>query len=166
MEAGAVEALVAASQVHPQATAVLYYSFFALASMCADLGSAADGRRQRAANAGALEATVAALWAHLQDEDGEDADLRHELRHQSLWVLTDVCAGVDAAASSRVQRAVEAGALEVVVATMKAAHWRDAGLRRQAIWVLNCLCDGDDVTAESHRRRAVEAGALAAWWQR
>ena len=160
-----MEALVAASQVHPQATAVLYYSCFALASMCADLGSAADGRRQRAANAGALEATVAALWAHLQDGDGEDADLRHELRHQSLWVLTDVCAGVDAAASSRVQRAVEAGALEVVVATMK-AHWRDAGLRRQAIWVLNCICDGDDVTAESHRRRAVEAGALAEWWQR
>ena len=161
-----MEALVAASQVHGVWHAVLqYYSCFALASICADLGSAADGRRQRAANAGALEATVAALWAHLQDGDGEDADLRHELRHQSLWVLTDVCAGVDAAASSRVQRAVEAGALEVVVATMK-AHWRDAGLRRQAIWVLNCICDGDDVTAESHRRRAVEAGALAAWWQR
>ena len=167
VEAGAVEALVAASQAHPQATALQYYTHFALTSICADVGSAADGRRQRAAEAGALEAAVAALWAHLHDGDGADANLRHDLRHQCMWVISDVCAGMDISRDgmdvSRVQRAVEAGALEAVVATMK-AHCMDAGLQCQAIWVLDCICDGDSVTVESHRRRAAEAGAPEGWW--
>ena len=163
VDAGAVELLVAASRAHPQATALQYYTCYALASICADLGSAADGRRQRAAEAGALEAAVAALLAHLQGDDEEDEDLRHDLRHQCMWVLSDVCDGMDAAASGRVQRAVEAGALEAVVAAMR-AHWKDARLQDQGMWVLsNIIYDEDGITAEARRRRAVEAGALVRW---
>ena len=170
VEAGALETLVAASRAHPQEAALQYYACYAIASICTGLDCAADsldGRKQRASEAGALEVAVAALWTHLEDTCDDEEDLRRlrsDLRHQCMWVLSDVCDGMDAASNnSRVQRAVEAGAVEAVVASMK-AHERDLGLHDQGIWVMSKICGGEDTKVTDRRRRAVEVGALEEWW--
>ena len=150
-----------------------------LASICTGLDCAADGlygRRQRASEAGALEVAVAALWTHLEDTCDDEEDLRRlrsDLRHQCMWVLSDVlCDGMDAASNnSRVQRAVEAGAVEVVVASMKAKGFWSEGTRegpraarpRDVGDVQNMRRRGQNKVTD-RRRRAVEAGALEEWW--
>ena len=93
-------------QAHPHAAGVQEHGSCALRNVCRGVGAAAQARKQRAAEAGALEAVAAAMQAHPQAAGVQ--------KHACL-VLRNVCGGVDAAALTRRQRAVEAGAIEAVV---------------------------------------------------
>ena len=71
---------------------------------------------------------------------------------------TTVCSGDDAAGRARKQRAVEAGALEVVVATMR-AYPQMEGMQGYGCDVLFSVCGGgDSAGARARRQRAAQAG--------
>ena len=75
------------------------------------MGAAVWARKQRAADAGAIEVVVVAMQAHPQGEG---------VLEQACRALCSVCFGTDAAGRARKQRAADAGAIEAVVAAMLA----------------------------------------------
>ena len=89
--------------------------------MCRGIDASDMARKQRAAEAGAIEAVVAAMWAHLQVPG---------VQERGCIALRNVCCGGDAAAPARKQRTMEAGALEAVTAAMQ-AHPQAAGVQRE-----------------------------------
>ena len=92
-----------AMQAHPQVAGVQEHGCRTLNNVCGGDDAAAPARRQRAAEAGALEAVVAAMWTHLQVSG---------VQGQGCMALRSMCCGDDAAALARRQRALEAGAVE------------------------------------------------------
>ena len=66
-DAGALEAVVAALQAHPQVAGVQQFGCWAVASVCVGSDAAAMARRQRAVIAGATEAVAGAMQAHPGD---------------------------------------------------------------------------------------------------
>ena len=78
------------------------------------------------------------------------------------WALFNVCAGEDAAALARSQRAAEAGAIEAVVAALR-AHPRVASVQQYGCLALFDVCaGGDEEEALARWRRASQAGGRAA----
>ena len=65
-DAGAIEAIVAALQAHPQEAGVQEHGCQALRTVCCGTDAAGSARKQRAAAAGAIEAAAAAMQAHPQ----------------------------------------------------------------------------------------------------
>ena len=65
------------------------------------------------------------------------------VQEQGCWVLRNICAGDDAAAPARRQRAAEVGALEAVAAAMR-AHPHVAGVQEEGCAALHNICFGDD----------------------
>ena len=63
-EAGAIDAIVAAMQAHPQVAEVQDMGCWALRNVCSGSGAAARARRRRAVTSRAPEAATAALQAH------------------------------------------------------------------------------------------------------
>ena len=116
----------------------------------ADDGAAS--RRQRAAEAGALEAVAAAMRAHPKEAG---------VQVNACGALLTIVRGLDDGVASRRQRATEAGALEAVVAAMR-AHPQEAGVQQAACGALNNTVLGADDGVASRRQRAAEAGALEA----
>ena len=84
------------------------------------------------------------------------------VQQQACALLNNVCYGTDAAGLAREQRAVEAGALEVVVAAMR-AHPQVAAVQEEGSRALGSVCDGNDgldTAGLARSQRAVEVGAL------
>mmetsp|Transcript_17449 Transcript_17449/g.41497 ORF Transcript_17449/g.41497 Transcript_17449/m.41497 type:complete len:95 (-) Transcript_17449:214-498(-) len=92
MEAGALEAVVAAMQAHPQAVGVQEMGCMALCNVCSGIDAAAPARRQRATEAGALEAVTAAMRAHPQAA---------VVQEHACAALINMCWGEDAAELAR-----------------------------------------------------------------
>ena len=109
----------------------------ALQSLTKALSSAG---RQAAAEAGAIEATLNAMQAHLQDS--------RVAQVLGLAALTSLCYGHDAA----MFRATEGGALRAAVAAMR-AHPQDEGLQLMGAQALIHFGKG-----EANKRRVTEAG--------
>ena len=65
------------------------------------------------------------------------------VQKQACWTLRNVCGGIDAAAPAYSQRAVEAGALELVAAAMR-AHLQAAVVQEHACAALINMCWGED----------------------
>ena len=111
-----------------------------------------DGSEQAAADAGALEAVVAALCAHPQVA---------AVQVRGCTVLTNVCGGHDAAGPARKQRAADAEALEAVVNAMR-AHPQVAAVQWWGCEALDNVCCGDDTAGRARSQRAADAEALEA----
>jgi len=138
-EAGAIEAVVEAMRAHPQAADmqertcrknVPYLGCMLLTAVCGGDDAAGRACKQRAAEAGAIEAVVEAMRAHPQAAD---------MQEDGCKALLTVCGGgASAAARARRQRAAQAGGRTVVVGAMQAHPGnRDVQLGGQE--VLNAL---------------------------
>ena len=160
---------MAAMQAHPQVAAVQEQGCAALINICAGGDEAGLARKQRAVEAGALEAAVAALRAHpqvaaaLRAHPKVAAALRAHpqvagVQEQGCWALRNMCWGTDAAALAR---AAEAGALEAVVEAML-AHPQVARVQELGCAALCSMCSHVDAAALARKQRAAEAGALEA----
>ena len=151
-EAGAIEAVVEALRAHPQegiGKHIAVRGIAVLHSLCLSDDAAGRARKQRAAGAGALEAVVASLRAHVQVSD---------VQHLGCMALITVCEGDDAAGRARKQRASAAGALEVVVEAMQ-AHPQEAEVQADGCEALLCVCGrGASAAARARRQRAAQAG--------
>ena len=145
-----VVAAVAVLQAHVAAARVVEAACCRVAVLCRE-----ESNRQTAAEAGAFEAVVVAVWAHPQVASVQ----RHSCR-----ALSNGCIVSNAAGQARKQRAGAAGALEAVVAAMQ-AHWQDVGMLERGCAVLNnmvCHPFGSDATVQARKQRAGAAGALEA----
>ena len=120
-EAGVIEAVVAVLQAHPQVACVQLAACELIHNICFGSDEAGHSlvrseaglaRAERAAEAGAIEAVVAAMRAH-----------PHEAAVQEIGCVTliELCGGT----SHLAQRAIDAGGRTVVVAAMQ-AHPDDA----------------------------------------
>ena len=127
----------------------------AVHTVCCGDDAAAPARKQRAAEAGALEAVVEAMHAHPQWES---------LQEYGCLALGNMCCGDDAAAPARKQRAAEVGSIEAVVKTMQ-AHPQAAEVQVHGYVALrNMLRDdeGDDAAVSVRIQRAEAAGVREA----
>ena len=114
-----------------------------------------DRYRQHAVEAGAVEAVAAVLRVYSQMES---------VQILGGVVLSHICAGTKDSRAQRVprkQRAVEAGAVETLVAALR-AYPQVQTVQIASCWALTHICAGEDGAVETRRRRAAEAGALEA----
>ena len=156
-DAGVIEAAVASMWAHPQAVGVQQQGCVLLNYVCCGTDVEEDpaglvARSQRAAEAGGLEAVVAAMRTHSQVT---------EVQEEGATVLCNMCYGRDAAGLARAQRAVEAGALDVVVAAM----WACLHVPEVAVvccGLLHNVCYGTDAAGLARLQSAADAGALEA----
>ena len=141
MRAGFIEAAVAAIRAEAQelggmAAPVQQLGCMALAAVCEGDDAAGRARKQRAAEAGALEAVVEAMramQAHLQVRGGD------VLQIYGCRALVSVCGGgASAAARARRQRAAQAGGRTVAAAAMQ-AYPDNVNLQGAGQLVLNAL---------------------------
>ena len=156
-DAGVVEAAIASMRAHPQAAGVQQQGCVLLNYVCCGTDEEEDparlaARSQRAAEAGGIEAVVAAMRAHA---------LVAEVQEEGATVLCNMCYGRDAAGLARAQRAVEAGALEAVVAAIWACP-HEPEVAVVCCGLLHNVCYGTDAAGLARLRRAAEAGALEA----
>ena len=128
-EAGAIDAIVAAMQAHPQVVEVQVEGCRVLRNVCCGTEAAGGARKQRVADAGAIEAIVAALQAYPQEAG---------VQEQGCRALRNVCCGTDAAGSARKKRAAAAGAIEAAAAAMQ-AHPQVAACRGKDSACAICL---------------------------
>ena len=158
-EAGAIEAVLDAMREHPRAAGVLRWGCKALALVCYSPRSVAgseaacagsQARKQRAADARALEVVVDAMRAH---------PLEPGVLRWGCGALANVCEGVDAAALARRQGAAGAGALEAVLEAFR-AHRQQAYVQEECCTALATVCGGSDEAAVARKQRVVEAGAI------
>ena len=158
-EAGAIEAVLDAMREHPRAAGVLRWGCKALALVCYSPRSVAgseaacagsQARKQRAADARALEVVVDAMRAH---------PLEPGVLRWGCGALANVCEGIDAAALARRQWAAGAGALEAVVEAFR-AHRQHSQLQEECCTALATVCGGSDEAAVARKQRVVEAGAI------
>ena len=163
-EAGAIEAVWDAMRAHPRAAEVLRWGCKALALVCyseggtwhlqggakIDLGTVSQARKQRAADARALEVGVDAMRAH---------PLEAGVQRWGCGALTNVCQGIDAAALARRQGAAGAGALETVVEAFR-AHRQHSRVQEECCAALASVCGGSDEAAVARKQQAVDAGAF------
>jgi hypothetical protein len=84
------------------------------------------------------------------------------VHEQACRAVGNVCRGVDAAGRARSQRAADAGAIEAVVAAMR-AHPQVEGVQEYGCFALFNVCRGDgEEEALARWRRASQAGGRAA----
>ena len=138
---GLEEVVTALTYCNSGATAVV--ACCRVAELCIE-----EGNQQLAVEAGAFEAVVAALQAHLQAVG---------VQKQGCRALRNICCGTDTAGLARKQRAAETGALEAVAAAMQ-AHPQVVGVQEHACAVLCNLCHGTDAAALGRKQWAAEAG--------
>jgi hypothetical protein len=107
------------------------------------------GSEQAAAEAGSLEAFMAAMRAHPQAV---------MVQVHGLAALHSLCSGADAAGLARARQAAEAGAIEAAVAAVRTHQY----VQVLGSLLLNAVCDGDDAAGRARKQRAAEAGAIEA----
>ena len=84
------------------------------------------------------------------------------MHEQACRAVGNVCRGVDAAGRARSQRAADAGAIEAMVAALR-AHPQVARVQEYGCWALFIVCAGGDEEAALARwRRASQVGGRAA----
>ena len=155
-EAGALEVVMAALRTYPQVVEVQTPGLSMLSHIC----YAAEIVRQRAVETGALGAVVAGMTAHPQ------LRARGECQRAGCHALMSLCdGGTGNAADDRRQQAVEADALEAVVAAM-CTH-PEQEVQHEGCWALHAICwvPDDEARREQHggrMQRAAEACALEA----
>ena len=110
-----VAAAVTALRAHASVSRVAFAACGRLASICAE-----EQNCQAAADAGTIEAIVAAMQAHPQHAG---------VQQFGCCAMGNVCYGSDVAAPARRQRAVIAGAPEAAAGAMQ-AHPGDAAVQR------------------------------------
>ena len=131
--AGAIELVVATMEAHRHAERVQWQGCEALCNLAKACAGAehAEGlaRKQRAADAGAIEAVVAAMQAH-----------RHAavLQETGCRAVRLVTSGSDTVARARRQRAVNAGAIEAAVVARE-AHPKVGGVQSASSAILDAL---------------------------
>ena len=153
IEAGVLEAVVAALQAHPQSEEVQREGVGLLSYVFMMASAAVVGARyQRMVEAGAIEVAVAAARALPHAENVQ--------RRACLLLCRLGGHGDSAAARARVQRAARAGAVEALVAMMR-NHTQDEGLHSWVCAVLTTFCSDDDEVSAACKHRAVAAGAKA-----
>ena len=116
-----------------------------LRKICDDEGI--DARRQRAANAGAIEAAVSAMRAHTQVAAVQAA---------GCLALLTVADGHGAAATGRQQLVADAGAFEAAVAVLR-AHPRAVNVQWEGCAMLANVCVGTSAAGRAIAQRAAEA---------
>ena len=124
---------VAVLQAHVAVARVAQEACHRVAALCLE-----EGNRQPAADAGALEAVVAAMWAHPHVAAMQARQHAAAVQEYGCRALNNVCAGSDAAGLARRQRAVAAGGREAATATMQ-AHPGHAQLQRAGQLVIDRL---------------------------
>ena len=134
----------------------------ALGNVCARDNAAGQEHKRRAAKAGALEAVVEAMNTHLDVAD---------VQWNGCHALSNLCSGIDTGGKARdrrantpgdrKQRAAKAGALEAVVAAMR-AHRQVGDVQENACAALSSMCSGNGAKGRAHKQRAARAGALPA----
>ena len=167
-EAGAVEAVMVALRTYPLVEDVQIDGLWTLSHICHGKENAAEIRRQRAVETGALEAVLAGITAHSQFGTYGECPRAgcHALMSLCDGGTVDLCdGGTGNAADDRRQQAVEAGALEAVVAAMF-THPEEE-VQHEGCWALHAICwvPNDEARREQHggrMQRAAEAGALEA----
>ena len=137
--------IVAALRAHVAVARVAEQAFTRLKVLCEPPGS-----EQAAAEAGAIEAVVAAMQTHSQVAGVQVPGCR---------ILRNVCFGSDAAGLARSHRAAEAGALEAVLAAMR-AHPQVADVQVEGCSALVNVRNASDAAGLARSHRAAEAGAL------
>ena len=200
-EAGAIEAAAAAMRTHPQSETVQLGGFGVLYNVCSDVeedarGDGAVALQQRAVDAGALEATVAAMVAHPESEnvqrlgcgmvgkfcarvravvDGRAVEavlgamrsfpLAENVQLIGSCALADLCDDIAGEPSdarlARLRFATDAGTIERVVAAMNALPAADR-VQAHGCRALYHLCHGADAERPARRLRATAAGARVA----
>ena len=137
--------IVAALRAHVAVARVAEQAFTRLKVLCEPPGS-----EQAAAEAGAIEAVVAAMQTHSQVAGVQVPGCR---------ILRNVCFGSDAAGLARSHQAAEAGALEAVLAAMR-AHPQMADVQVEGCSALVNVRNASDAAGLARSHRAAEAGAL------
>ena len=136
---------VAALKAHVLVARVAEKACLRIKELCEPAGS-----EQAAAEAGTIEAVVAAMQAHVHVVGVQVPGCR---------VLRNVCFGSDAAGLARSHRAAEAGAIEAVVAAMR-AHSQVADVQVQGCSALISVRNASDAAGLARSERAAAAGAL------
>ena len=115
------------------------------------------GGKQAAADAGAIEAAVAAMRSQRLSQAHPQVV---GVQAQGCTLLCNICEGDnDAAGRARRQKAATAEAIEVVVAAMR-AHPQVAHVQVDGCRALGNMCYGTDAAAHRRRQRAAAAGAI------
>ena len=157
-----------ALRTYPLVEDVQIDGLWTLSHICHGKENAAEIRRQRAVETGALEAVLAGITAHSQFGTYGECPRAgcHALMSLCDGGTVDLCdGGTGNAADDRRQQAVEAGALEAVVAAMF-THPEEE-VQHEGCWALHAICwvPNDEARREQHggrMQRAAEAGALEA----
>lgn len=147
VDAGAFPAFVYAAQLHPNHWGLGHLIFH----LCRGIDAPALLRKQAAADAGVIQATLASLR-------------RRTHRYCELfWAassLLHVCQGTDPPSCARKQTASDAGAFQLVVEFMR-RYPTDRKICRVGADIIETLCSGSDALVASRRHLAAEVGALA-----
>ena len=130
-EAGAIEAVVAALQAHPQVAEVQEQGCRALRNVCflapTPQGAHASSAQQPRVRSRRWRRRCALTRS---EEAG--------VQGQGCWALRNVCAGTDGAERAREQRAAAAGAIEAIVAALQ-AHPQEVEVQAEGCRALgNC----------------------------
>ena len=142
---------VAALRAHLPVVRVVEKACLRLQDLCEPIGS-----EQAAAEAGVVEAAVAALQAH-QRVACVQLEACELLMHNICFEFDEAGHSLvrSEAGLARAERAAEAGAIEAVVAAMR-AHPHMAAVQEISCIVLIALCGGTSHLA--HKQRAIDAG--------
>ena len=150
-------AAVAALWAHVAVPQVVEKACERLNTLCVPAGG-----KQAAAEAGAIEAAVAAMRSQRVAASGRRRWQAQVVgvQAQGCALLSNICAGHDdPAGQARRQKAAAAKAIEVVVAAMR-AHPQVADVQVDGCRALGFMCYGTDAAAHRRRQRAAAAGAI------
>lgn len=147
VEAGALEAMVAAMTWHQDEAKVQVWAACMVDRICQGSDVAGLDRKQQAVEAGWLEALVSAMKAHADDED---------VQFHSAKALHNICG--DSAVRWK-QQAAKAGAIEALVAAM-VAHREDVKVQGWAAGALYSLCSAEDAAGTKLKHQVFKAGGL------
>jgi len=154
VDAGGIEAVVAAMRAHDDSEYLLGRACLALSALMhvadADSNCGVDRFVCRAAEAGAIEAVVAAMQAYAGDE----------LNYEACSVLCILAGG----GSSVVDRMVRAGGIEALAAAMRtrdARGYSSVAVHMEACTALRHLLEDVDHTGEFVRAGAADTRARA-----
>ena len=109
------------------------------------------GRRQSAADAGALPAIVAGMQAHAA---------KPRVQEKACLAIANICSGTDENGLARKALAFDAGVVTASVAALL-AHAEDAAVAATAAAAIGNVCYAGDASGLQRKHAAYEAGAIA-----
>ena len=147
-----VAGLVAGLRIHETSAQVQEKGFAALSKMALGHGTNYEHARQQhikqdMVDAGAIEAVVAGLRAHIQ---------LAKVQEKGFTALCNLVSGDDTGLDARAQRMAAAGSIELAVAVLK-AHTMSVDIQERAFGALCDMSHGDDEFAEERSQRMAKA---------